>query len=230
MSGRLPLPSIGVRSVLALGFVFFGYVALHERFAAFDAAALRLGLEVLGFETTSVSATNLTVEAGRDFDVYAIVTGACSSAAGVLGIAAVTVFLLPGAAWRRLLGGGVAASAFVAFNVARIASIILLGWWLAVAGTVVGVISLLAPLLVCAAVVVRRRSGMLVRVSAVLVGGLFLVLLYDVARGLDYSAGMISYHALAGPVLTFGTLAVSLIVLWRMIVGAELRPADAALT
>jgi hypothetical protein len=225
VNGRLLIPSIAVRSVLALGFVFFGYVALHERFAAFDAAVLRVGLDVLGFDTASVGRSNLTVEAGGEFSIYAIVTGACSSAAGVLGIVAVTVFLLPGAAWRRVVGGSVAATVFVAFNVARIASIILLGWWLAVAGTALSVISLLAPALVCAALVVHRRSGMLVRLSAGLAGGLFVVLLFDVARGLDYSAGMISYHALAGPVLTFGALAVAIMFLWRAIVGPAPSPA-----
>lgn len=219
MNDRLVVKSIAVRSMLALGLVFLGYVALHERFAAFDAAVLRFGLDLLGFDTTSVGAGNLTVEAGGEFSIYAIVTGACSSAAGVLGIAAVTVFLLPGAAWRRLLGGSVAALAFVAFNIVRIASIILLGWWLAVAGTALSIVSLLVPALVCAALVVHRRSGMMVRVTAFLAGGLFVLLLYDVARGLDYSAGMISYHALAGPVLTFGALAVSIMFLWRAIVG-----------
>jgi len=219
VNDRLVVKSIAVRSVLALGLVFLGYMALHERFAAFDAAVLRFGLDLLGFETTSVGAGNLTVEAGGEFSIYAIVTGACSSAAGVLGIAAVTVFLLPGAAWRRLLGGSVAALAFVAFNIVRIASIILLGWWLAVAGTALSIVSLLVPALVCAALVVHRRSGMMVRVTACLAGGLFVLLLYDVARGLDYSAGMISYHALAGPVLTFGALAVSIMFLWRAIVG-----------
>lgn len=219
MNDRLVVKSIAVRSMLALGLVFLGYVALHERFAAFDAAVLRFGLDLLGFETTSVGAGNLTVEAGGEFSIYAIVTGACSSAAGVLGIAAVTVFLLPGAAWRRLLGGSVAALAFVAFNIVRIASIILLGWWLAVAGTALSIVSLLVPALVCAVFVVHRRSGMMVRVTAFIAGGLFVLLLYDVARGLDYSAGMISYHALAGPVLTFGALAVSIMFLWRAIVG-----------
>ena len=224
MNDRLFVKSIAVRSVLALGLVFLGYMALHERFAAFDAAVLRFGLDLLGFDTASAGPSNLTVEAGGEFSIYAIVTGACSSAAGVLGIAAVTVFLLPGAAWRRLLGGSVAALAFVAFNIARISSIILLGWWLAVAGTALSIVSLLVPALVCAALVVHRRSGMMVRVTAFLAGGLFVLLLYDVARGLDYSAGMISYHALAGPVLTFGALAVSIMFLWRAIVG----PAPAA--
>ena len=219
MSRRLLLPSIGLRSMIALAFVFFGYVALHERFAAFDTAVLGFGLEVLGFETTTVSATNLTVETGGGFNVYAIVTGACSSAAGVLGIVGVSVFLLPGALWRRLLGGTIAAIVFVAFNVTRIASIVLLGSWLEFAGTAASVVSLLVPALACAVLVVHRRSGMLARLSAAMVGGLFVVLLYNVARGLDYSAGMISYHALAGPVLTFGALALAIMFLWRSVVG-----------
>ncbi|MGH3114274.1 MAG: hypothetical protein ACRDOP_12515, partial [Gaiellaceae bacterium] len=74
-NARLLVPSIGVRSVLALGFVFLGYVALHERFAAFDAAVLRFGLDALGFETASAGPSNLTVEAGGEFSIYAIVTG-----------------------------------------------------------------------------------------------------------------------------------------------------------
>jgi hypothetical protein len=58
-----------------------------------------------------------------------------------------------------------------------------------------------------------------VRVAALLAGGLFTVLAYDVWRGHDYTAGMTSYHALAGPVLTFGTLALCIVALWRMVVG-----------
>lgn len=230
MSGRLLIGSVAVRSLLALGVVFFGYILLHERFAAFDAAVARVALGALGLETESVGSSDLVVSAGDDYNVYAIVTGACSSAAGALGIAAVTVFLLPGRAWRRLLGGALAIALFVAFNIARICSILLLGWWLATAGAGLAAASLAVPLVGCAAVAASGRAGLPARIAALLAGGLLAVLLYGVLRGLDYSAGMVSYHALAGPVLTFGTLAVSLIVLWRMIVGAELRPAEAALT
>jgi hypothetical protein len=53
------------------------------------------------------------------------------------------------------------------------------------------------------------------------------VLVYDVARGFDYSAAMVSYHALAGPLLTFGSLGLALLVLWRMLVGPQ--PASAEL-
>jgi hypothetical protein len=34
--------------------------------------------------------------------------------------------------------------------------------------------------------------------------------------------GMASYHALAGPMLTFSGLAVGIIVIWRMVVGGPL--------
>ncbi len=230
MRGRLLVGSVAVRSLLALGFVFAGYIVLHESFAALDVAVAQVVLGALGLETRTVGPSDLVVTAGEDFNVYAIVTGACSSAAGALGIAAVTLFLLPGRAWRRLVGGGLAVALFVAFNIARICSILLLGWWLATAGTGLAAASLAVPLVGCAAVAASGRAGLPARIAALLAGGLLAVLLYGVARGFDYSAGMVSYHALAGPVLTFGTLAVSLIVLWRLIVGAELRPADAALT
>lgn len=229
MSRRLLITSFALRAILTLGFVFAGYIVLHERFAAFDVRVLRVGLDALGFNTATFGGTNLTVEAGREFDVYAIVTGACSSAAGVLGIAAVTVFLLPGAAWRRVVGGSAAATAFVAFNVLRIASIVLLGWWLAVAGATVGAVSMLVPALVCVWLVVRRRTGMIARVFAALAGGLFFVLLYNILSGRDYSTGMIAYHALAGPVLTFGALGVSIMFLWRAVAGpVRVRPTHSA--
>jgi hypothetical protein len=32
---------------------------------------------------------------------------------------------------------------------------------------------------------------------------------------------MASYHALAGPILTFGTLALGILVIWRMLVGGQ---------
>ncbi len=224
---RLLIGSVAVRSVLALGFVFVGYLLLHERFAAFDVAVAQVVLGALGLETETVGPSDLVVTGGEDFNVYAIVTGTCSSAAGALGIAGVTVFLLPGRAWRRLVGGGLAVALFVAFNVVRICSILLLGWWLATAGTGLAVVSLAVPLITCAAVAASGRVGLPSRIAALLAGGLLAVLLYGVVRGFDYSAGMVSYHALAGPVLTFGTLAVSLIVLWRAIVGAEPQPAAA---
>ena len=227
MRSRLLIGSVAVRSLLALGFVFAGYILLHERFAEFDVAVARVALGALGLETETVGPSDLVVRAGDDFNVYAIVTGACSSAAGALGIAAVTVFLLPGSAWRRLVGGGLAVALFVVFNVARICSVLLLGWWLATAGTGIATISLAVPLVTCAALAASGRVGLPTRIAAFLAGGLLAVLLYGVVRGFDYSAGMVSYHALAGPVLTFGTLAVSLIVLWRAIVGAEPRPAVA---
>ena len=62
---------------------------------------------------------------------------------------------------------------------------------------------------------------LVLRVVAFLTGGICAVLAYDVARGYDYLDGMISYHALAGPMLTFVTLALGVVLLWRVIVGRE---------
>jgi hypothetical protein len=111
--------------------------------------------------------------------------------------------------------------AFAGFNVGRIVSIILFGWWLAIESRPVLLVTLGLPALACLAVGVLPHRGILTRVGALLAGGFFSVLAYDAARGYDYSVGLVSYHALAGPVLTFGTLAVTIIFLWRIIAGAE---------
>jgi len=213
---RLWIGSFTVRAVLTLGIVFAGYVLLHEHFAAIDAALANAALGALGFQTASPAPATLVVSAGETFNVHAIVTGSCSSTAGALGIAAVSLVLLPGKASRRVAGALLGIAVFVALNVTRICSIVVLWWWLEVAAGPVLTLSLVVPLLACIAVLVRPRSGMLARVASGLGAVLFAVLLYDVARGYDYSAGMISYHALIGPALTFGSLAVAVLLVWRL--------------
>ena len=218
--------SISARAVAAIALVLAGYVLLHEHFAAFDAALAEHALGLLGFDVSS-SGTSLVVSSGPDFDVYAIVTGSCSSAAGVLGLVAVSFVLLPGRVWRRSVGGLLAAGLFVAFNVLRIASIVVLGWWLATASRSVLLPTFLGLTAVAVGVAVAPHGRLLLRVGALLAGGLCAVLAYDVWRGEDYLAGMVSYHALGGPMLTFGSLALGIVVLWRTIVGPDeaTRPA-----
>jgi hypothetical protein len=218
--------SLGLRAAGALAVVFVGYVTLHAQFAALDADAARIAVAALGFETSTSGAGTLEVHAGSGFDVFAIVTGACSSASGVLGIAAVALVLLPGRVWRRIVGGVLASVAFVCCNIARIVSILLLGWWLETADRAVLLVTLVAPAAACAALVVLPRVGVVTRVAALLAGGLFTVLAYDVWRGYDYASGMTSYHALAGPVLTFGTLALCIVGLWRVVVGPAETPPE----
>jgi len=218
--------SMTVRALLAVGFVVAGYVALHAHFASLDAAVVRAVLSTLGFATSSSGPGTLRVQAGTQFDIYAIVTGACSSAAGALGIASVALVLLPGRVWRRVVGGGAAVVAFAAFNIARICSIVLFGWWLATQTRPVLLVSLGVPGLALIAIAVLPHRGILTRVAALLAGGFFAVLAYDVWHGYDYSVGMVSYHALAGPVVTFGTLAVTIVFLWRMVAGPD-EPARA---
>jgi hypothetical protein len=220
MTNRLWVGSLGLRAVGALAVVFCGYIAFHTRFAQLDADAARLALGAMGFGTSTAGAGTLEVHTASGFDVYAIVTGACSSASGVLGIVAVALVLLPGRIWRRVLGGALASVAFVCFNIVRIVSIVLLGWWLETADRGLLLVTLLAPAAGCAVLLVLPRRGIVTRVAALLAGGLFAVLTYDVWRGYDYSSGMTSYHALAGPVLTFGTLALCIVGLWRIVVGA----------
>ncbi|MFN8187488.1 MAG: hypothetical protein U0R69_10475 [Gaiellales bacterium] len=211
--------SLTIRAIATLGLVFAAYVALHERFAAFDAMLARAVLGTIGFETSGAG-TTLTVQAGGEFDVYAVVTGSCSSAAGALAVGAVALVLLPGRAWRRFVGALLGAAAFVALNVARICSIVLLGWWLATADRSLALGTVLAPAAVGLCIAFAPRLGPLPRVAALLASGLFGVLAYDVARGLDYSHGMSAYHALAGPVITFGSLAAAIVVLWRLVAGS----------
>jgi hypothetical protein len=62
---------------------------------------------------------------------------------------------------------------------------------------------------------------LVLRVAAVLFSGLCAFLAFDVWRASDYLDGMISYHALAGPMLTLATLAMGILVLWRAILGRE---------
>ena len=212
--------SITVRAVAAIALVLVGYVLLHSRFAALDAALAEHALGALGFDVSS-SGSSLVVSSGPDFDVYAIVTGSCSSAAGVLGLVAVSFVLLPGRVWRRGVGGLLAAALFVAFNVTRIASIVVLGWWLATASRSVLLPTFLVLTAIAVAVVVAPHGRLLLRTAALLVGGLCAMLAYDVWHGEDYLTGMISYHALGGPMLTFGSLALGIVVLWRTIVGPE---------
>jgi hypothetical protein len=54
------------------------------------------------------------------------------------------------------------------------------------------------------------------------------MLAFDVWQGHDYLSGMASYHALAGPMLTFGALAGGIVLLWRIIVGRRQPPPAAA--
>jgi hypothetical protein len=220
---RLWLTSITVRVIAAIGFVVAGYVALHDRFAAVDAAIAATALRALGFAVSNPGPGDLSVHAGDTFNLYAVVTGSCSSAAGVLGLAAVSLVLLPGRPWRRLAGGVAAALLFVVFNVARICSIILTGWWLATGqrGTV---LTVLVTLTIAGLVVALLPHGrLMLRMGALLFAGLFGALAYDVHQGHDYLKAMDSYHALAGPILTFGGLAIGVLVIWRALVGPEDR-------
>ena len=214
--------SVSLRAVVAVGIVLAGYVLLHERFATFDATLARVALTTLGFDVSAPAAGDLVVRTDGGFNVYAIVTGSCSSAAGVLGLAAVSLVLLPGRGWRRGLGGLLAAGLFVAFNLLRISSIIVLGWWLATTSRPVLLASLLVPVALALPVVVLAHRRLLLRVGLMLGAGLCAVLAYDVWRGYDYLEGMVSYHGLAGPMLTFGTLALGIILLWRVIAGREI--------
>jgi hypothetical protein len=222
---RLLTDSIATRAVAAIGFVLAGYVLLHGRFAAFDAGLAGHALGLLGFHVSSAGAGDLTVSAGRQFNVYAVVTGSCSSAAGVLGLLAVSLLLLPGPWARRWAGGLAAAALFMAFNVARICSIVLLGWWMASAGRGLVLGTLLGAAAVCTVAVIVPHRHLILRLVALLCGGLCLVLAYDVHNGNDYLEGMASYHALAGPILTVSTLALGILVIWRALAGPD-RPGD----
>jgi hypothetical protein len=223
MIRSIPGVSLSVRVVAALALVFGGYIVLHTHFAAFDTAVARVALDLLGLETSSSGPTILTARAGTDFNVYAIVTGACSSAAGVLGIGAVSLILLPGQPWRRVVGGLVAATVYVVVNILRICSIVLVGWWLAAASRPVALGTLLGLLVASALVVVLPHGRPLARMAGLLLCGIVAVLIYDVARGYDYSAGMVTFHALAGPALAMGTLAGAILLVWRAVAGSSHR-------
>ena len=201
MIRRLARDSIAARAFAAIAFVMVAYVLLHDRFAAFDTALASHALSLLGFQ----------------------VTGSCSSAAGVLGLLAVSLLLLPGPWHRRWAGGLAAAALFMAFNVARICSIVLLGWWMSSAGRELVMGALLGLAAVALVVVIVPHRHLILRLVALLCGGLCAVLAYDVHNGNDYLQGMASYHALAGPILTFSTLAVGVLVIWRTLVGRDER-------
>jgi hypothetical protein len=222
------LPSLTLRAILTIGFVLVGYILLSDHFAAFDAWIAGSVLDVLGFDVSSPEPGRLTVEAGSTFDVYAIVTGACSSAAGVLGIAAVSLCLLPGSRRRRLAGCLLAAALFVACNIARICSILLLGTYVAEVPTWMSLTTFAVPAVVCAALVLGPRTGAALRASAALAGAMLGIFAWRVGAGGDYTHTMVAYHALAGPLLTFIALAGALLLLWRVLVGAESTRAASA--
>jgi hypothetical protein len=210
-----------LRAAATVALVLLAYTYTHQWFARFDAAIATRSLRALGFHVTSVGASGLAVHAGKRFDVTAIVTGSCSSAAGVLGLVAVTLVLLPGNPVRRAIGGVAAAFLFIVCNQLRIVSIVLVGWWLATESKTQVLATLTALALVGLLVVVLPHRFLALRVAAFLFGGVCAILAFDVWRGSDYLDGMISYHALAGPMLTLTTLALGVLVLWRAILGRE---------
>lgn len=213
--------STALRAAATVALVLLGYAYTHQWFARFDAAIATFSLRLLGFHVTSVGASGLDVHAGAQFDVTAIVTGSCSSAAGVLGLLAVTLVLLPGNLLRRGIGGVAAAVLFVVCNQLRIVSILLVGWWLATTPRPYVLATLVVLGVAALPAVVLPHRFVAVRVAAFLFTGLCAILAYGVGRGSDYLDGMISYHALAGPMLTFATLALGILVLWRAIVGRD---------
>jgi hypothetical protein len=142
---------------------------------------------------------------------------------------AVSLVLLPGRWYRRWAGGLAAAALFIVCNIARICSIVLLGWWMATAGRDLVLGTLLALAAVCAVIVIVPHRHLILRLVALLFGGLCGVLAYDVHRGHGYLEGMASYHALAGPILTFSTLALGILVIWRALVGRDQRGAGPAI-
>lgn len=213
--------STALRASATVALVLAAHTWTHQWFARFDAVIAEHSLRALGFHVTPVGASGLAVHAGGQFDVTAIVTGSCSSAAGVLGLLAVTLVLLPGNPVRRGIGGVAAAALFVVCNQLRILSIVLVGWWLATASqpTVLATLTAFALAALLGAVLPHRFLAM--RVAAFVISGLCAILAFDVWRGSDYLDGMISYHALAGPMLTLGTLAAGILVLWRAVIGRE---------
>lgn len=215
------LRSTTLRAVGAVAVVVLGYVFTHQWFARFDAAIARSVLTAFGFHVRAVGASGLAVHAGRSFDVTAIVTGSCSSAAGVLGLGAVTFVLLPGSLARRGLGGLAAAVLFVVCNQARIVSIVLVGWWFATSSSSHVLSTLLMIALIAPAGVYLPHKNLLVRIGCALLTALCAILAFDISCGSDYLHAMISYHALAGPMLTFTTLALGVLVLFRAIVGRD---------
>jgi hypothetical protein len=210
-----------VRAIGTVAVVVVGYVYTHQWFARFDAAIARSVLSVLGFHVRAVGASGLEVRSGPHFDLTAVVTGSCSSAAGVLGLAAVTFVLLPGSLRRRAVGGLAAAVLFVVFNQARIVSIVLVGWWFASASRPHVVSTLLALALAAPAGVVVPHRRLMVRFGSAVFAALCGILAFDAWRGGNYLDAMVGYHALAGPMLTFTSLAVGVLLLFRAIVGRD---------
>jgi hypothetical protein len=72
---------------------------------------------------------------------------------------------------------------------------------------------------VATAVAIAPHGRLFLRIGALLTAGLCAVLAYDAYEGYDYLDGMASYHALAGPILTFGALAAGVLVIWWSLVG-----------
>ena len=210
-----------LRALAAVALVLLGYSYTHQWFARFDAAIAAHSLRVVGFQVTHVGASGLEVHTGKQFDVTAIVTGSCSSAAGVLGLVAVTVVLLPGNPIRRVIGGLAGALLFVVCNQLRIVSIVLVGWWLATASRPEVIATLLVLMLLALPAIVLPHRFLALRVVAFVVAGLCAILAFDVWRASNYLQGMISYHALAGPMLTLATLSLGILVLWRAILGRD---------
>lgn len=220
--------SLSARAVIAIVLVFAGYTFLHTHFASFDARLVGAILGLIGFHVETSEPGRLIVTEGNRFDIYAIVTGTCSSAAGALGIAAAGLILLPGSYARRAIGSALGIVLFVALNVARIVMIVGIGWVFATVDRAV-----LLPVFVGGAVamlgwaIVTARSPV-TRMVFALVAVVLAALAYDAWQGYDYGAALGTYHALAGPMLTFASLSIALLVLWRVLVGRNRIPAAAA--
>jgi hypothetical protein len=219
--------SLSARALATIGVVLAGYLLLWERFAALDTALVGRVLATLGFDVTRPQPARLLVSAGDTYDVYAVVTGACSSAAGALGIAAAALILLPGPLGRRAFGAAAATAVFVGLNVVRIVTILGVGWVFATVPERMLLGALTAIGVTCVLVAWRWQRSIVVRGTLVVATVVVAALAFDVARGYDYAAVLGTYHALAGPLLTFGSLALALLVLFRTIVGARREPAEA---
>lgn len=219
--------SLSARAVLAIALVFAGYAALHTQFAALDARLVAGILELLGFHVEHPEPGRLLVTEGHRFDIYAVVTGTCSSAAGALGITAAGLVLLPGSYRRRLAGSALGVVLFVALNVIRIVGIVAVGWIFATVDS-----DILLPVFVGGAVALIGWAFLTARSPVTrMIFGLAAVVLaalaYDAWKGYDYGIALGTYHALAGPMLTFASLSIALLVLWRVLVGRERIPAPA---
>lgn len=227
MSLRGARDSLSLRAVLTIGIVLVGYLVLHAQFARFDSAVVGDLLAWAGFDVSRPEPARLLVSAGDTYDVYAVVTGACSSAAGALGIAAAALVLLPGPLGRRSLGAALAVLVFVVLNILRIFGILAFGWVFATLPSEALLVGLGSAVLACLLVAWRLPRSLVVRGALVLGAVVLGALAYDVARGYDYAIVIGTYHALAGPMLTFASLALALLVLWRVIVGRRVPDAVA---